>query len=45
MKLNKLVKMAFIDINKESGCDGKDKDVQKKAMPTETHIKENLGAI
>ena len=37
-----LVKVTFIDLNEESGCEGKDEDVQEKVMPAETHIKENL---
>ena len=42
MQPDNLVKVTFIDLNEESGCEGKDEDVQEKVMPAETHIKENL---
>ena len=40
-----LVKVTFIDLNEESGCEGKDEDVQEKVMPAETHQHSNYRGL
>lgn len=45
MDTDKLHEDQLIDLNEESSCKEKDKDIPVEVIPVKTHIKDNLGNI